>query len=1146
MSSYSNKYQSKAVCIRSSVPILSKTPKTAHIKPGRFSNYHQISKFGSSSNREESFAFYLYNYVFQDYPDDSNTVFYDSNLQKYRTRSSVRTHSNKETNKYYNNLPNYKPSKKDSYYSVSSSVLAKESAFYPNKPINILGLKRKEKAEKEYVNEGLYINNMNVKKDNEEREEIFRQLEKEKNELLASSNYSRRLDQEQDINANTENIDYNQFQNDNSNIKNNINFTNKSLQKSVKNKNVIDLEGDNFEQNQNKKTNIQITGKSPNKKIVQKMSGSAKENIISSSPQKEQKGQIKMINQKIVSSKTEETSSFQENKKNTQKSQTKKEIQKLDNSQQNVASPFLQNNQNTQKSPSKNTNLSSNKQSKNVAKVKSQNELSQFKKSPSKNANKRIEDFQSNSIPSSQNNEDINLNKNNFIQKDEKQNLGMAQDKNMSKLSKFLNQPIPQSLQNNPYQREMSSQNKVNMNCNEELNRLSNISVVKKHEERTIVLVPGQTLDPTSKSEALENPIEETIQNPDGTTTSVIKQTKIITTTENVPIEEHKIISIEGAPELPLIKQYITYEYKTVTAVKENNKEVQGFDGQNKLRNSNYGNKGTSREYIQQGFEQYGSQSYDNQRFGQNGNKGYDKQGLSQNGKKRNIPQGYDQYGNEVYDQTGYDQYGNKGYGQQGYNQYGNEGYDQTGYDQYGNEGYRQQGQGQNGNDVYAQYGYGGYDQQGLGKSGKKINSSKGYSQQGLSQSGKKLNTSPQQGISQSGKKAIFPQEYGKQRLSQSGKKANAAQKYGKQELSQSGKKSKEPQGFNQYGNKVSDNKANAQQAYNQYGNEETSQFGINLVRMKGIKENKNKGSKMPEDNQRNINNNLNDNSKDIIYQKERNIKGKAGRYVNQNEKVQYKDKNLKENKQSNFSPDILPKEFKTGAEFESFLDQINQKGEKATPEEKQKRIKCFSDIFNNISKGGINSDENLQKLSELLCNMNENDKNEILSKIRKDFPKNGELLKKLENLVKKVKSNKNPNAFKEKGKLGDFKLFGSEKKEVKSKRNEFLMKSVGESGYNKGISKEGIGIKSNDIISTEIVEVKDVNPLKFDGLFLEITKYNNEHREKNPFEGPSPYIKFYKERKIKIKNKITNMASGEVNYQNEEIQIEDVKENKE
>ena len=76
-------------------------------------------------------------------------------------------------------------------------------------------------------------------------------------------------------------------------------------------------------------------------------------------------------------------------------------------------------------------------------------------------------------------------------------------------------------------------------------------------------------------------------------------------------------------------------------------------------------------------------------------------------------------------------------------------------------------------------------------------------------------------------------------------------------------------------------------------------------------------------------------------------------------------------------------------------------------------------------------------------------------------------------------------------------KLFGSEKKEIKSKKNEFLMKSgYGESGYGKGISKEGMGSNSKDLVSSEIIEVKNVNPLKFDGLFLEISEYNNELKD--------------------------------------------------
>ena len=81
--------------------------------------------------------------------------------------------------------------------------------------------------------------------------------------------------------------------------------------------------------------------------------------------------------------------------------------------------------------------MTSNNKFKNFKKVKSPNELSQTKKSPSKKANKRLEDFQNNPNPLSQNNEDINLNNNNFIQYDENQNLWISQDNKISKLPKF-------------------------------------------------------------------------------------------------------------------------------------------------------------------------------------------------------------------------------------------------------------------------------------------------------------------------------------------------------------------------------------------------------------------------------------------------------------------------------------------------------------------------------------------------------------------------------------------------------------------------------------------------------------------------------------------------------------------------------------
>jgi hypothetical protein len=72
-------------------------------------------------------------------------------------------------------------------------------------------------------------------------------------------------------------------------------------------------------------------------------------------------------------------------------------------------------------------------------------------------------------------------------------------------------------------------------------------------------------------------------------------------------------------------------------------------------------------------------------------------------------------------------------------------------------------------------------------------------------------------------------------------------------------------------------------------------------------------------------------------------------------------------------------------------------------------------------------------------------------------------------------------------------------------------------------------------------INIRDINPFHFDGLHLDISKYRNDYWGKNPFKGPSPYLKFYKERKIKIKEKIINMASGEID-DNFEIKLEDEK----
>ena len=446
-----------------------------------------------------------------------------------------------------------------------------------------------------------------------------------------------------------------------------------------------------------------------------------------------------------------------------------------------------------------------------------------------------------------------------------------------------------------------------------------NVETSEKKEERTLILVPGQTIERQSKVENFENPTEEFVKNPDGTYSSVFKQTKVTTITENTPLGVNKIKSLEGEPELPIYKQKITYLYDTVTSVK-NKSNLKDTDSLLKL--------------------------------GGNG--------------KNN---------------------GNLGSGQ--------------------------------------------------------IN--------GLN----------------------------------------------------SGMKGK---------------------------------LGLG-------------------------------------------ISGKKG------------DKYLNEEK--HFDSSVIPKGFKNEKDLENFLENMNKKGNKLTPKEKEKRYNCIKDLFNNIAKGK-NPDENIEKLAQLLENMSEKDRKEILEKLGKDT-KNINLLKKLQNALDKQVSNKNlekgrnrPGYDKTSGKddsnygkraQKDNYGYGKGLEKDKSgfgkaqsgngntQKGYDKNKSVygnaqsgndknqsgqgkgqtgygkNQSGYGKDKSNNGNGFDNNQSclgkgfssskkfesgikgFKEDTIEVKEISPLKFDGLFLEISKYGNGKREQNPFEGPSPYIEFYKERKIKIRNQINIMA---------------------
>ena len=413
--------------------------------------------------------------------------------------------------------------------------------------------------------------------------------------------------------------------------------------------------------------------------------------------------------------------------------------------------------------------------------------------------------------------------------------------KTKNEQSKNLNQES----QNKNVLKSLDKNNNLNKaqenNIPKDINQNQNLEKSQRKEEKTIVIIPGQTIEKRTVNVDFENPTEEAIENPDGTFSLILKQKKITTITENIPVEADKIKSIEGSPKLPIYKQVITYNYETITSPSRKS-----------------------------------------------------------------------------------------------------------------------------------------------GKSG--IKDSKFISQEKIGDSSNELRN------------------------------------------------------------------------------------GLNTDLNKNLNDGINKNLNNGFINEENFDENK---GKDKIC--ERN-------YLNKEE-------------DAHFDQNIIPKGFKNEKELEQFLDKLNQKGENLSPEEKEKRMNCLKDIFENITKGG-NPEQNLEKLSQLLSNMSEKDRKEFLKKLAEEG-KNPDLIKKLDKMLEK---NINKNRLLKSGKSGSKKGLTSPKKFGSAMKSQF----------------------------SEYVEVKQINPLKFDGLFLEISEYNNGKREKNPFDGLSPYMKFYEERKSIIKKKIDNMTFGD------------------
>ena len=143
------------------------------------------------------------------------------------------------------------------------------------------------------------------------------------------------------------------------------------------------------------------------------------------------------------------------------------------------------------------------------------------------------------------------------------------------------NNNIPKNYQN---QVQSSLNMNINKHYNEQNNRESNSSKGEMHEQKTNVLMLGEKFETKNIKEAFEKRIQS--QNE-------IKKKIINKNTEIIPIDNNKKKDAEEAPELPMIKQKVTNEYKTAI-IKDKDQKTKDFDGQNGYKNSNLIDKTSS------------------------------------------------------------------------------------------------------------------------------------------------------------------------------------------------------------------------------------------------------------------------------------------------------------------------------------------------------------------------------------------------------------------------------------------------------------------------------------------------------------------------------------------------------------------------
>jgi len=560
--------------------------------------------------------------------------------------------------------------------------------------------------------------------------------------------------------------------------------------------------------------------------------------------------------------------------------------------------------------------------------------------------------------------------------------------------------------------REVSLQQLKNMQSPykaEEITKDENGEIIKKKEEKTIIILSGQTVEPKSITETFEKPTIEVIQNEDGTSQSIIKQKKIITEIENIPLQNPR----NDVDDFQLVKQIITHEYKTLSATNDklNNKEEK--EDERKIDEGKIDEEKEDEEKDERNVEENNND---------------------------NLLEGKNELSAGVGDLENKNNVDNKE----------NEGDNKKTNDKKDNE--------------------------------------------------KNLRYMDIVGDDNTQKKNLIKENKNNilsNKKSEAKKDAKGKSTFS--EINQKNTNTKNPQA---------------------------------TMGKKQSKKDENKNTKSG----------LTENQK--IDKKEKEKTNLANNTL--------KEKNSNELDKKNGGSNISKSKNKNGKMNKEIQETDLKKAYKKNKEEEKNgkksdisgNSKIVSELYEKCFKAGNKaSEKDLSKIVEILASLGEKERKELLDKLLKAFPKSSELNKKIIILINKS------NKLKEKGnKLTSGKESQKEsrsKSQIKSdiKKNKLeedvpkteinnKVKFAGNRDGSRSSEKIGrISIKNHGVDSLS-VNVANIGDLKFDGLFLDISKYQKNEGYDNPFAGPSLFYKFYKIRKNKIKKKIIDMANEAKNNQ--------------